>query len=104
MFNRAEIVDRNFAEFLRGWDKATRRKLTLDEPVRPGSALRGALLLQLFESQMVARHLDLAARRLRAEDAGQRSDASAHELRRLLHGCHVGGVWPDAQRPDASIY
>ena len=36
--------------------------------------------------------------------AGQRSDASAHELRRLLHDCHAGGIRPDSQRADATIY
>ena len=36
--------------------------------------------------------------------AGQGSDASAHELRRLLHDCHAGGIRPDSQRADAPIY
>ncbi len=69
MFNRAEIVDRNFVEFLRAWDRAPARRMHPQEPVRPGSSLRGALLLELLESQMTARILDLEARRLRAEDA-----------------------------------
>ena len=36
--------------------------------------------------------------------AGQGTDASAHELRRLLHDCHAGGIRPDSQRADAAIY
>jgi 2-oxoisovalerate dehydrogenase E1 component len=39
-------------------------------PVRPGSALTGRQCLDLFTAQLASRHLDLAARWLRAQDAG----------------------------------
>ncbi len=80
MFNRAEIVDRNFVEFLRCWQEPPQRRLRADEPVRSGSRLLGHELLQLFESQLVARHLDLIARALRARDAAFYTIGSAgHE-------------------------
>ena len=39
-------------------------------PVRPGSALTGDRCLELFGAQLASRHLDLAARWLRAQGAG----------------------------------
>ena len=89
MFNRAEIVDRNFVQFLRDGDHPVVPPPDLGLPVRPGSALDGRTLLDLFASQIMARHLDLAARQLRARDAGFYTIGSAgHEgnvvLGRLL--------------------
>ncbi len=80
MFNRAEIVDRNFVEFLRGWQGPPAMRVADEDLVRPGSMLRGRDLLQMFESQMAARHLDLIARKLRARDAAFYTIGSAgHE-------------------------
>jgi 2-oxoisovalerate dehydrogenase E1 component len=42
----------------------------LDAPVRAGSALTGRQCLELFDAQLASRHLDLAARWLRAQGAG----------------------------------
>ena len=42
----------------------------LDAPVRAGSALTGRRCLELFGAQLASRHLDLAARWLRAQGAG----------------------------------
>jgi 2-oxoisovalerate dehydrogenase E1 component len=39
-------------------------------PVRPGSALTGERCLELFDAQLASRHLDVAARWLRARGAG----------------------------------
>jgi 2-oxoisovalerate dehydrogenase E1 component len=39
-------------------------------PVRTGTALTGAMALQLFEAQLASRHLDLAARWLRSFGEG----------------------------------
>ncbi len=39
-------------------------------PVRPGSALTGQHCLELFDAQLASRHLDIAARWLRARNAG----------------------------------
>lgn len=51
-----------------------------DEPVREGSGLTGALARELFQAQLVSRHLDLAARWLRSFDEGFYTIGSAgHE-------------------------
>ncbi len=39
-------------------------------PIRPGSALTGQHCLDLFDAQLASRHLDVAARWLRARGAG----------------------------------
>lgn len=76
--NRAEAVDRQFIEHVRGLAGAPPRDPAL--PVRPGSRLTGAKLLDLFESQLICRLLDLAARELRARDQGYYTIGSAgHE-------------------------
>ena len=41
-----------------------------DEPLRDGSALTGARALELFDAQLISRHLDLAARWLRSFNEG----------------------------------
>jgi 2-oxoisovalerate dehydrogenase E1 component len=80
MFNRAEIVDRNFVAFLDGWSGSTAVRPADDAPVREGSRLLAGRLLELFESQIIARHLDLIARKLRARDAAYYTIGSAgHE-------------------------
>jgi len=42
----------------------------LDDPVRAGSRLTGAMALGIFASQLGSRHLDLAARWLRSRGEG----------------------------------
>ncbi|MFQ5411375.1 MAG: thiamine pyrophosphate-dependent enzyme, partial [Phycisphaerae bacterium] len=75
-FNRAQVIDENFIAFL-----SNRRSL----PARPLPDRRSAIvhpdaLLEMFESQMITRHLDLIARELRAGDIGFYTIASAgHE-------------------------
>jgi 2-oxoisovalerate dehydrogenase E1 component len=50
------------------------------EPVRPGSALTVGRCLQLFDAQLASRHLDMAARWLRARGAGYYTiGSSGHE-------------------------
>lgn len=67
-FNRAEIVDQNFSEFVREWRGETRRAPAADAPVLPGSACTARDFLELFESQLISRHLDLMARVLRVQN------------------------------------
>ena len=67
-FNRAEIVDANFAEYVRQWDGDVRQVPHDDAPVLPGSGLDARGFLDLFESQLISRHLDLMARVLRVKD------------------------------------
>ncbi|MEZ0472094.1 thiamine pyrophosphate-dependent enzyme [Luteimonas salinilitoris] len=66
--NRAEICDVNFQEFVRGWQGRTGAAPAPDEPVLAGSALDARGFRELFESQLISRHLDLMARVLRVQN------------------------------------
>lgn len=66
--NRAEICDRNFIEFVEQWNGTPRAAPAADAPVLPGSACSARDFLELFESQLVSRHLDLMARVLRVKN------------------------------------
>ena len=70
MFNRAEVVDNNFVRLLKTWAAPPSGRADPGAPVREGCPLTGSALLELCESQMVSRHLDLIARELRAKDQG----------------------------------
>lgn len=66
--NRAEVCDRNFTEFVQNWSGEIRRAPRADAPVLPGSLCNALDFLELFESQLVSRHLDLMARVLRVQN------------------------------------
>ncbi|MFD0738340.1 thiamine pyrophosphate-dependent enzyme [Lysobacter koreensis] len=66
--NRAEICDVNFTEFVRGWNGRADAKPSPDEAILNGSALDARGFRELFESQLVSRHLDLMARVLRVQN------------------------------------
>lgn len=66
--NRAEICDRNFVEFVEQWSGSPRPAPSRDAPVLPGSACSAVDFVELFESQLVSRHLDLMARVLRVKN------------------------------------
>jgi len=66
--NRAEICDQNFVEFVREWEGQVRSAPAHGEPVLPGSALDAKGFVELLESQLVSRHLDLMARVLRVQN------------------------------------
>lgn len=79
-FNRAQVIDQNFTALLQGWDAAPQHRLSPDDLVSPSEAMTGRDLIELFESQMAARHLDLIARVLRAKNAAFYTIGSAgHE-------------------------
>ncbi|MEA3151785.1 MAG: 2-oxoisovalerate dehydrogenase component [Gammaproteobacteria bacterium] len=67
-FNRAEIVDQNFVEHVRLWAGQVAIAPHDDQAVSPGSALDGRGFRELFESQLISRHLDLMARVLRLQN------------------------------------
>jgi 2-oxoisovalerate dehydrogenase E1 component len=67
-FNRAQVVDQNFSEFVREYDGPAGTAPAADQPVLPGSLLSARDFLELFESQLISRHLDLMARVLRVEN------------------------------------
>ncbi len=81
--NRVEIVDNNFIDFLRGWGEDTPRA-DLDARV-PGTGLNGHQFLELFESQMLSRQLDVEARAMRGRGEGFYTiGSSGHEGNALL--------------------
>jgi len=67
-FNRAEIVDQNFTEFVRLWQGDVHARPSEHESVLPGSALDAHGFRELLESQLISRHLDLMARVLRVQN------------------------------------
>ncbi len=72
--NRAGIVDSNFVAQLRALPagppraEVTGLPSALDAPVREGTALTARRAIALFETQVESRHLDLAARALKARN------------------------------------
>ncbi|MDQ3617991.1 MAG: thiamine pyrophosphate-dependent enzyme [Pseudomonadota bacterium] len=66
--NRAEICDVNFSEFVRDWSGEVDARPAGDEPILLGSALDAQSFRELFESQLISRHLDLMARVLRVQN------------------------------------
>ena len=66
--NRAEICDVNFQEFVRGWSGQADARPSPGEPILDGSALDARGFRELFESQLISRHLDLMARVLRVQN------------------------------------
>ena len=59
--NRAEICDVNFLEAVRDWSGRSDAKPAPGEAILPGSALDARGFRELFESQLISRHLDLMA-------------------------------------------
>jgi 2-oxoisovalerate dehydrogenase E1 component len=67
-FNRAEIVDQNFTEFVQLWQGDVHARPREHDPILPGSALDAQGFRDLLESQLISRHLDLMARVLRVQN------------------------------------
>ena len=66
--NRAEICDQNFTEFVQQWSGGVAATPAPGEAVIEGSALDAQSFVELLESQLVSRHLDLMARVLRVQN------------------------------------
>ena len=66
--NRAEICDVNFTEFVKHWNGAVQPRPAADEAILDGSALTAQGFRELFQSQLISRHLDLMARVLRVQN------------------------------------
>ena len=66
--NRAEICDQNFTEFVQQWNGKVDGRPAPGEAVIDGSALDAQSFVELLESQLVSRHLDLMARVLRVQN------------------------------------
>ena len=65
--NRAKVCDDNFVEFVKAWDGRPGHRPAPEDAVLEGSHCSAGDFLELFESQMVSRHLDLMARVLRVQ-------------------------------------
>ena len=66
--NRAEICDVNFSEFVRHWEGEIDAAPAPGDAILDGSALDAQGFRELFESQLISRHLDLMARVLRVQN------------------------------------
>src|ERR1043166_4190806 len=79
MATRAEIIEKNFLQFVQSWGgSATHRKP--EESIVDGSHLTIQVARNLFESQITSRLLDYESRRLRAKNLGFYTIGSAgHE-------------------------
>ena len=66
--NRAEICDANFIDFVQQWRGDPAPTQAPDAPILTGSTLDAQGFAELFESQLVSRHLDLMARVLRVQN------------------------------------
>lgn len=67
--NRTQLLDEKILLALAELSPTTRR-LDLDAPARTGSTVSGRQALAVFESMVESRHLDLAARELKARNEG----------------------------------
>lgn len=77
--NRVEIVDANFRAFVDEWSRPVTEG-NPDAPLPGNAGLTGRDFLELFESQMRSRHLDIEARAMRSRDEGFYTIGSAgHE-------------------------
>ncbi|MGX9189529.1 thiamine pyrophosphate-dependent enzyme [Stenotrophomonas sp. Ker107b] len=66
--NRAEICDANFIDFVQQWRGDPAPRPAPGSPILPGSTLDAQGFADLFESQLISRHLDLMARVLRVQN------------------------------------
>lgn len=81
--NRVAVVDRNFTDFVSGFDA---ERASADRNARvPGTRLSGQEFLEILESQMLSRHLDIEARAMRAHNEGFYTiGSSGHEGNALI--------------------
>ena len=67
--NRADVIDQRFKDLCAALPAAPPRD-DWDSPVREGSGLSARGALQIYESMLSSRHLDFAARAMRAKNQG----------------------------------
>jgi 2-oxoisovalerate dehydrogenase E1 component len=109
--NRAELVDQNFKSAVNGFNSDVRK---VGEKL-PNTSLSVAAFIELFDTQMISRHLDLMARVLRLEDkvfytigsAGHEGNSMLGRLTRhtdpaFLH-YRSGGLVIERSRHDSRI-
>lgn len=82
ILNRAAVIDRNFAQFCDSpmHEEHVAARRDPDQPIYDGDWITGRELRELFESQLISRHLDLQARELRRTGRGYYTiGSSGHE-------------------------
>src|SRR5262245_35250981 len=80
--NRAQVVDETFLAFVREWSRRSARVEARGshEAIVAGNRLTRGDAIELFESQIVARHQDIESRAMRARNEGFYTIGSAgHE-------------------------
>lgn len=87
ILNRAKVVDQNFIDLCHALDRheyiPPRRDW--DDPIYEGDSITGRDLFELFESQLMSRHLDLMARELRRTGRGFYTiGSSGHESNAVI--------------------
>ena len=84
--NRAEIVDRNFitaVQALAGLSQ--RRPIAPDAPLLESASITAAGFREIFDAQMMSRHMDLVAREMRARNEGFYTiGSSGHEANAVV--------------------
>lgn len=67
--NRAEVIDQNFRQFVAQWrGRPQPPRPAPESALVPGTRLRVADFIELFDAQMISRQLDLMARVLRVQN------------------------------------
>ena len=80
--NRAEVIDQNFIQ----WVKSGNLPHSLSHTTLESSGMSSKVFMDVFESQMISRHLDLAARRLRARGLTFYTIGSSGHEGNAVHG------------------
>lgn len=80
--NRADVIDQNFVNWVRSGDLPSSHTLV----DFAGSGLSRAAFMDIFESQLISRHLDLAARRFRARNLTFYTIGSSGHEGNAVHG------------------
>lgn len=80
--NRSEVIDQNFIQWVRSGNLPERRSQT----TLRDSGMSAEVFMDIFESQMISRHLDLAARRFRARNLTFYTIGSSGHEGNAVHG------------------
>lgn len=80
--NRSEVIDQNFIEWVKSGNLPERHTPTTFQQ----SGMTPAMYMDIFESQMISRHLDLAARRFRSRNLTFYTIGSSGHEGNAVHG------------------
>ena len=80
--NRSEVIDQNFLQWVQSGNLPEAKSVTTPRD----AGLDGKTFMDIFESQMISRHLDLAARRFRARNLTFYTIGSSGHEGNAVHG------------------